>query len=75
MKKTVSLQEAKEHFFELAAEVAQGGEVIVTRNGRPLARLMPIQEVKRSRFFGMDRGLVVIPDDFDETPADFEAYT
>jgi prevent-host-death family protein len=75
MKKMVNLYEAKTHLSELADAAAQGEEIIIARNGKPLARLGPVRESKRSEAFGMDRGLVVIADDFDDTPADFKAYT
>ena len=72
--KTVNLYEAKTRLSELAGAAAGGEEIVIARHGKPLARLMPVEGRKRSDFFGMDRGLVVIADDFDETPPDFKAY-
>jgi prevent-host-death family protein len=72
--KTVNLYEAKTHLSELADAAARGEEIIIARNGKPLARLGPVEKRRRSDSFGMDRGLVEIADDFDETPADFKAY-
>ena len=40
--KTVGAYEAKVHFGELLTEVEQGETVVVTRHGRPVARLLPI---------------------------------
>jgi antitoxin (DNA-binding transcriptional repressor) of toxin-antitoxin stability system len=72
--KTVNLYEAKTHLSELAGAAAGGEEILIARNGKPLAKLGPTGNRQRSDAFGIDRGLVVIADDFDETPADFEAY-
>lgn len=41
-----------------------GEEIEIVRNGEPAARLVPA-EPRRSRSFGLDRGLVTITDDFD----------
>ena len=38
---TVSIDEAKDQFFDLIATTAEGGEVIITENGEALARLIP----------------------------------
>jgi prevent-host-death family protein len=38
---TVNIDEAKDHFFDLIATTAQGNEVIITDNGKALARLIP----------------------------------
>jgi len=38
---TVNIDEAKDHFFDLIATTAKGGEVIITDNGKALARLIP----------------------------------
>ena len=38
--------------------------MVITRWGRPVARLVPIQEAPP--VFGVDEGRFVVPDDFDE---------
>ncbi len=42
---TVGLFEAKTHFSELVSRAEAGEEVIITRHNRPLAKLVPINEV------------------------------
>ncbi|HJT66521.1 MAG TPA: type II toxin-antitoxin system prevent-host-death family antitoxin [Pyrinomonadaceae bacterium] len=37
----VNIDEAKNHFADLIATTADGGEVIITDNGKALARLIP----------------------------------
>jgi prevent-host-death family protein len=39
--KTANVADAKAHFSALLAEVEAGGEVVITRHGKPVARLIP----------------------------------
>ena len=39
--KSVGAYEAKTHLSELLDRVARGEEICITRNGRPVARLVP----------------------------------
>ena len=41
--------DAKTHLSSLLNKVAQGEEVLITRRGIPVARLVPAQEADRSR--------------------------
>ena len=63
--KTVNVHEAKTHFSKLLARVEKGHEVVISRAGKPVARLVPHREEKRAPQFGGDRGKFVVPDDFD----------
>jgi len=76
MTKSVGVHEAKTHLSRLLLDVERGEEVVITRRGVTIARLVP-PEPPRRRVFGSDRGLFVVPDDFDaplaeETLALFE---
>ena len=42
MSKTISLREAHRAFARRVRDVEAGAEYIITRNGRPVARLMPV---------------------------------
>jgi len=42
--KTVGIREAQTHFQQLAREVEQGEEVVITRRGRRVARMIPLEE-------------------------------
>ena len=42
MTKTVTLRDANQQFARCIREVEAGEEFIITRNGRPVARLMPV---------------------------------
>jgi len=60
----VGVHEAKTHLSRLLTRVAAGEDVVITRSGRPVARLVPVERTGRRRL-GIDRGRFVIPDDFD----------
>lgn len=63
MTKSVGVHEAKTHLSKLLEEVRNGDEVIITRRGEQLARLVPARPSKRE--FGIDRGRFEVPEDFD----------
>ena len=60
----VNVHEAKTHLSRLLQRVAAGEEIVIARNGKPVARLVPAAPAPR-RLFGTDRGLFEVPDDFD----------
>ncbi len=64
MTKSVGVHEAKTHLSRLLDDVALGEEVVITRRGEPAARLVAIRRATK-RAFGMDRGRLVVPEDFD----------
>jgi prevent-host-death family protein len=61
----VNIHEAKTHLSRLLARVAAGEEVIISKAGKPLARLVPYGKPARNRVAGQDKGLVKIAADFD----------
>lgn len=63
--KTVNIHEAKTHLSRLIEDVAAGEEVIIARNGKPVARLLPVAAPTRPRQPGQWRGRVRVGDDFD----------
>ncbi len=46
---TVGAYEAKTKFSSLIARAEKGESFIVTKNGRPIARIDPVQSIDRSR--------------------------
>jgi prevent-host-death family protein len=64
MTKSVGVHEAKTHLSRLLDDVAAGEEVVITRRGEPAARLVALSEAGR-RHFGIDRGRLIVPGDFD----------
>ena len=65
----VSVHEAKTHLSRLLRRATAGEEIVITRSGRPVARLVPIEPSRP--VFGVDEGRFVVPDDFD-APLDEE---
>jgi prevent-host-death family protein len=63
---TVNVYEAKTRLSALLALVEAGEEVIIARNGRPIARLGPLTGNPPKRIRGAWRGQIHIADDFDE---------
>lgn len=61
----VSVYDAKTHLSRLLDAVEAGEEVVITRNGTPVARLVRAEPVPRRRF-GTLPDLATIRHDFDE---------
>lgn len=68
----VGMHEAKTHLSRLVERVEAGEDVVIQRNGKPVARLVPVMEEPRSlaTVRGAWRGRVRMADDFDELPED-----
>ena len=67
----IGMHEAKTQLSKLVERVQAGEEIIITRRGKPAARLVP--ERKGAGFAslaGSWNGRVRIADDFDELPED-----
>ncbi len=62
----VNVHEAKTQLSKLLTRAATGEEVIISRYGKPTAKLVPIPSAAAKRQGGRDRGLFVVPSDFDE---------
>ena len=58
--RTIKASEFKTKCLELMEEVAESGEeIVITKNGRPVSRLVPYRE-KRKSWFGRDRDIILI---------------
>lgn len=60
----INIHEAKTHFSKLLRRVAAGEEVIISKAGKAVAKIVPMTAVSRRRF-GLDRDVFAVPDDFD----------
>jgi antitoxin (DNA-binding transcriptional repressor) of toxin-antitoxin stability system len=67
----INILDAKSALSKLVHELETGGarEFIIARNGRPAARLVPIQaqESDRGRRIGVANGRFTVPDDIDKS--------
>ena len=59
---TVNVHEAKTNLSRLLAQVEAGEEVVIARNGKPVARLVRCRRGKRQ--FGSMAGRIKIDDSF-----------
>jgi prevent-host-death family protein len=63
---SVSISKLKTDFSRILQRVASGQEILITKRGTPIAKLVPIPGFqKRSRKLGVDKGRVQIADNFD----------
>jgi prevent-host-death family protein len=66
----VNIYEAKTRLSQLVDQAVEGEDVIIARNGTPIARLVPIQRRAVHRKPGAWKGKGWIAPDFDQTPDD-----
>jgi prevent-host-death family protein len=67
----MNIREAKTHFSRLVVEVQGGKEVVITRSGKPVAKLVPYDgAVDSRRSPGGWEGRAWISPDFDEVQAE-----
>ena len=69
----VNVHEAKTHLSRLLERVEAGEEIVISRAGRPVARLVAYRGLASRRRPGAWRGRVRIASDFDELPPDLAA--
>lgn len=63
---TVDVGEVESQFTELLQLINKGTEVILTRKNVPVARLVPIEPIKKQRIPGLHAGAIWTSDDFDD---------
>jgi prevent-host-death family protein len=63
---SVDIHAAKTHLSRLIEQAAAGEEIIITKSGKPVARLCSFAEAPPRRQLGRLNGKIVVPDDFDE---------
>lgn len=73
--KQVNIAEAKAQLSDLVNRALAGEEVIIARDGKPLAKLVSLgSEATVSRKPGSAKGAVVMAPDFDAPLDDFAPY-
>jgi prevent-host-death family protein len=72
----VGMREARTKLSQLVARAEAGEEIVLTRRGTPVARLVPVtRKHSLAAVRGALRGRIHIADDFDELPDDIaEAF-
>lgn len=62
---TVDVSEVEPRFSELLRLLNNGTEIILTKKDVPVARLTPVEPVKKERIPGLHAGTIWTSDDFD----------
>jgi prevent-host-death family protein len=73
MTRVVNIYAAKTQLSALVDQAATGTDVILARNGKPQARITSLLPPKGRIQYGLLKGQLVIPDDFDGPNAEIEA--
>ncbi len=60
----VNVHEAKTHLSRVLERVARGEEIVIAKNGKPVARLVPIEPARRRP--GRLKGRLTVGRDFDD---------
>ncbi|MEZ4265352.1 MAG: type II toxin-antitoxin system prevent-host-death family antitoxin [Myxococcota bacterium] len=69
----IEFDQAVGQLEELIEKASRGEEIVITRDHRPVVRLVPSAPPTR-RQFGSGRGRLTVPGDFDEPLDDFTDY-
>jgi len=64
--KVVNLRAAKAHLSSLVEEAAAGEEIILAKEGRPVARLVALDKPDFRKSFGILKGRIHVSDNFDD---------
>lgn len=64
---SIEVSQAEAVFEDLIEQVAQGVNVILLRNGKPVAKLLPVEAAQTAgqQRLGFMKGASDVPDDFD----------
>jgi len=74
--KQFNIHEAKARLSELVKKAMLGEEVIIARDNKPVAKLVPFRPAVRRRKLGSaKKKILYIAADFDAPLEDFEEYT
>lgn len=71
--KQVNIHEAKTHFSKLVDRVEAGEEIVIARNGSPVAKLVPYLDA-RPRELGGWEGKVRVAQDWDSDETNEETW-
>jgi prevent-host-death family protein len=66
----VNIREARTHLSRLLRRVEQGEEIVITRTGKPVAKLTAMAKKTDARPLGAYEGKIWMADDFDAPLSD-----
>jgi prevent-host-death family protein len=62
--RVVTIRQAKATLSRLLRQVSEGEEVIIARGSKPVARLIPVAEIKKKRKPGSMKGKISLGPEF-----------
>ena len=62
----VNIHEAKTHLSQLLSRATLGEDIVIAKAGKPIVRLVPIEEPVEDRILGQDEGMFSVPEDFND---------
>ena len=68
--RTVNMHEAKTHLSRLVDQAARGESFVIAKAGRPMVKVVALDETDTAQPFGFLAGRVAVPEDFDAMGAD-----
>ena len=63
----VNIHQAKTNLSQLLSRAVLGEEIVIAKAGKPIVRLVPIEEPLQDRILGQDEGLFTVPEDFNDS--------
>lgn len=66
MGKMISLQDAESHLRTLIGRAENGEEIVISEDGRPIARIVPVVSAQADRVPGIAKGDFALTDAFFE---------
>lgn len=64
---TVNMHQAKTSLSRLVERALAGEDIVIARNGKPLVKLVPVQQERKPRVPGRYKGKISIGPDFEFT--------
>jgi len=61
----IDLDAAKTHLSRLVDEAAAGEEIVIAKEGKPIAKLVALDQPPARRVLGLLKGQLRVSDDFD----------
>jgi prevent-host-death family protein len=74
MATVVNMHDAKSSLSRLVKRAASGEEILIAKNGKPMARLTRLSKRKPTALIGAFAGKLHMTKDFDAIPSEFEQY-
>lgn len=72
---SVDIDDAAHQLADPIARAADGERVVLTRDGKPVAEIVPIRRVGKRREFGSARGMIKMRPGFDDPLEEMREYT